>query len=85
MIEFDGAVEENVQYKYIRRWNFFKRGFNISLIIWACGITFSMIGGQLFDLSPVIRLISIFVPLGIYIFFTTGKFITESQMKNVKE
>lgn len=67
----------------MRRWKFFNRGLYISLIIWACGMAFSMIGGELFDISPVIRLVSIFVPLGIYMFFTIGKNNTEEKIKNL--
>lgn len=77
----DGVTEEEL--KYIRRWQFFNRGFYISLIIWACGMAFSMIGGELFDISPVIRLISIFVPYGIYMFFVIGKDSTEKKVRGI--
>ncbi len=76
-----GATDEDI--KYIKRWNFYNRGFYISLIIWACGMAFSMIGGELFDISPVIRLVSIFVPLGIYMFFVIGKSNMEKKIKKI--
>ena len=63
------------------RYKFFNGGFYISLIIWACGMAFSMIGGELFDISPVIRIISIFIPLCIYIFYLVGKSITENKIR----
>lgn len=78
-----GATEEDI--KYMKRWQFFNRGFYISLIIWACGMAFSMIGGELFDISPVIRIISIFVPFGIYMFFEIGKVSTEKKVKGIIE
>lgn len=77
----DGVTEEEL--KYIRRWQFFNRGFYISLIIWACGMAFSMIGGELFDISPVIRITSIFVPFSIYVFFVIGKDSTEKKVKGI--
>ncbi len=77
----DGITEEEL--KYIRRWKFFNRGFYISLIIWTCGIAFSMIGGEVFNISPVIRLMSIFVPLGIYMFFVIGKDSTEKKVRGI--
>ena len=77
----NGVTEKEL--KYIRRWQFFNRGFYISLIIWACGMVFSMIGGELFDISPVIRIISIFVPLGIYMFFVIGKDSTEKKVRGI--
>lgn len=75
----NGVTEEEL--KYIRRWKFFNRGFYISAIIWACGMAFSMIGGELFDISPVLRLISIFVHLGIYMFFLIGKSNIEEKIR----
>ena len=94
----DGATEEDIKRwelnnkkdtTYIRRWKFFQHGFYISLIIWACGMAFSMIGGELFDISPLVRIISIFVPLGIYMFFLIGKSNIEEKIrkneKNVKK
>lgn len=44
---------------------------------------FSTIGGELFDLSPIIRIISIFVPFGIYMFFVIGKDSTEKKVKGI--
>lgn len=90
----DGATEEDIkrwklnnlteeEIKYIRRWKFFNRGFYTSLIIWACGMAFSMIGGELFNISPVIRIISIFVPFGIYVFFVIGKSNIEEKIKKI--
>lgn len=91
----DGATEEDIkrwklnklteekELKYIRRWKFFNRGFYTSLIIWACGMAFSMIGGELFNISPVIRIISIFVPFGIYVFFVIGKSNIEEKIKKI--
>lgn len=77
----DGVTEEEI--KIYKRWQFFNRGFYISLIIWACGMAFSMIGGELFDISPVIRIISIFVPFGIYVFFVIGKSNIEEKIKKI--
>ena len=90
----DGATEDDLrrwkQDKYKKkdiknnvnsRYMFFNIGFYISLIIWACGIAFSIIGGELFDISPVVRLISIFVPLGIYMFFLIGKSNIEEKIR----
>lgn len=77
----DGVTDKDI--KYIKRWNFYNRGFYISLIIWACGMAFSMIGGELFDISPVIRIISIFVPFGIYVFFVIGKSNMEEQLRKM--
>ena len=77
----DGVTEEEI--KIYKRWQFFNRGFYISLIIWACGMAFSMIGGELFDISPAIRLISIFVPYGIYMFFVIGKDSTEKKVRGI--
>lgn len=77
----DGVTEEEL--KDIRRWQFFNCGFYISLVIWACGMAFSMIGGELFNISPVIRIVSIFVPLGIYMFFVIGKDSTEKKVKGI--
>lgn len=90
----DGATEEDIkrwklnnlteeELKYIRRWKFFNRGFYTSLIIWACGMAFSMIGGELFNISPVTRIISIFVPFGIYVFFVIGKSNIEEKIKKI--
>lgn len=42
-----------------------------------------MIGGELFNMSPVIRLISIFVPYGIYMFFVIGKGSTEKKVRGI--
>lgn len=77
----DGVTQEEL--KYIRRWQFFNRGFYISLVIWTCGMAFSMIGGELFNISPVIRIMSIFVPFGIYVFFVIGKGSTEKKIKQI--
>lgn len=77
----DGVTEKEL--KYIRRWQFFNRGFYISLVIWACGMAFSMIGGELFDISPLVRFISIFVPLGMYMFFVIGKDSTEKKVRGI--
>lgn len=77
----DGVTENEL--KYIRMWKFFNRGFYISLIIWACGMTFSIIGGELFNMSPVIRIVLIFVSLAIYTFFLVGKSIAEVMLKKV--
>ena len=74
-----GITEEEL--KYIRRWKFFNGGFYISLIIWVCGLAFSMISDELFAISPVIRIISIFIPLCIYIFLLVGKLITENKIR----
>lgn len=71
----------NKKSKCIKKWKFFQHGFYISLIIWACGMAFSMIGGELFDISPVVRIISIFVPLGIYMFFLIGKSNIEEKIR----
>ena len=67
--------------KDIKKWIFFRHGFYISLIVWACGMTFSMIGGELLDISPAIRLISIFLPLSIYMFFVIGKSKLEDKIR----
>ena len=40
-----------------------------------------MIGGELFDISPVVRIISIFVPLCIYMFFLIGKSNIEEKIR----
>ena len=56
---------------------FFRIGFYISLIVWMCGMCFSM-----FSSTPVgIRIAVILITLGIYIFFTIGKGIVEDKWR----
>lgn len=82
MMEIEGSKRQVIEYMERER-NFYNRSFYISLIIWACGMAFSMIGGELFDISPAIRIISIFVPFGIYVFFIIGKDSTEKKVKDI--
>lgn len=78
----DGVTEEEL--KYIRRLKFFYRsGFYISLIIWTCSVVFSMVGSELFNISPIIGLVLEFVSLGIYVFFAIGKDSTEKKVKDI--
>ena len=48
---------------------FFKYGYYISLLIWMCGMCFSMFRGA----SAEIKIAVILATLGVYVFFTSGK------------
>lgn len=62
-------------WKIDRLLKFFRIGFYISLIIWMCGICFSM-----FSSAPAgIRIAVILITLGMYIFFTIGNGIVEDK------
>jgi hypothetical protein len=54
---------------------FFRYGFYIALIIWMCGICFSMF----YNGSSVIKVTVITISLCIYIFFAIEKSIMESK------
>ncbi len=54
---------------------FFKYGFHVSLIIWFCGICFSIFYNE----SAVIRIAVIVITLCVYIFFVIGKAVVENK------
>ncbi len=54
---------------------FFKYGFYVSLIIWMCGVSFSIF----YDGTEAIRIAVIVVTLCIYIFFVIGKAVVDSK------
>ena len=59
------------------RLRFFRIGFYISLIIWTCGICFSMFSG----VSARIKIAVTLITLVIYIFFVVGKNIVEDKWR----
>lgn len=73
-------------WKIDRLLKFFRIGFYISLIIWMCGICFSMFS----DVSVRIKIAVTLITLVIYIFFVAGKSIVEDKWrsrinKNIEE
>lgn len=56
---------------------FFRTGFYISMIIWMCGMCFSMFS----DASARIKIAVIVITLVIYTFFVVGKGIVEDKWR----
>lgn len=59
-----------------RKLKIFTYGFYISMAFWMCGLVASMIVE-----NTTIKILLIFIPLVIYLFFTIGKGVIEDKIK----